>query len=309
MTTESPFNTLTVSYERCTPLLTVVPPPAINIPGYGEIQDVRRAINNLTDPSEMIMSLMSKLTVALAPIKRYIEMLDAMMAVKGCMQAIPEAILTLSPQPIYDCFENLGKAIAVLLSYIPPMAYVRMGCDIANFAILVVDEIISVFHELDTKATAYLTTYDLAVAQADSELKLTAQCALGELNALGLNMFDLIKAISIAMDVFLDFMLKFYPALKETAKTLKDNMLDLDALKEALENGDQYLPDATKTEEELIAEANELHEAIPLPPLRPLFEALNALRNVGAFIYNLLGPSVGLDPDKVQIETPEFVNF
>jgi hypothetical protein len=307
--TVDPFDIVEVYYEQCTPLVEVVPPPAINIPGYGEIQDVRRAINNLTDPSEMIMSLMSKLTVALAPIKRYIEMLDAVMALKNCMQAVPEAILTLSPDVIYDCFENLIKAVAVLMSYIPPMAYVRMGCDIASFAILIIDEVISVFRELDAKVTQYLGVYDLAVSLADNELKVTAECALGEVNALALNMFDLLKAISIAMDIFLDMMLKFYPVLKEAAKTVKDNMANMDELEQALKDGDQYLPDPTKTEEELIDAANALHEAIPVPPLEPLFVALNQLRNVAAFLYNLLAPTVGLDPDKEQIETPEFVNF
>jgi hypothetical protein len=294
---------------RCVELELPTPPPSISIPGYGELVAARRTINSITDPGELLMQLQNQLTAALGPLKRYVEMLDAMMALQNCMKAVPTAILTLDPSEITDCLDNLRKAVAILLSYIPPMSYIRMGCDIGAFAILCIDEITGLFEDLDDKLTQYIETYEEAVSMLDSELMLSMECSAFELKALALNLFDLIKAINVGVEMFMDFMTKYVQPLKEPAKILKDSMVDVLAIEQALKDGDQYLPDATKTEEELIAAANELHELIPTPPLEPMFVALNAVRNAMVLVYNILAPMVGLSADKTIVDAPEFVNF
>lgn len=285
---------------RCIPLEMPKPPPSINIPGLGQIQQARKAINDLTDPSEMLMQMQATMATALAPIKRYVDMLDAMMAVYGCMQAIPKAILTLSPDPIYDCFKKLAKAIAVLMSYLPPLAYVRMYADIAKYCMDVIKEIIGLFTDMDARAGDYLDGLAEAALQADGELALSIGCGMDELKAFTLNIFELLQMLQVFNDVITDMLLQYYPPLKDGVKAYTKASAALDQMKTAIENDDDDLPPG-----DFSGDLKTLAAEIPVPNLSPLLFTLCQFHNAMALLYDVVAPVAGLDADAELIDPPD----
>lgn len=70
-----------------------------------------------------IESLMAQLMAALAGILPIFLISDVIIAILACIQAIPDAITSLSPAPLLECLENLLAAIVALLcATYPPFA-------------------------------------------------------------------------------------------------------------------------------------------------------------------------------------------
>jgi hypothetical protein len=291
-----------------------VPPPSLEIPGLGAIQQARAALNNLTDPSEMLMQMQNQLAVALAPIRRFIEMLEAIMALQGCVTAIPTAITSLSPKPIVNCLKNLVKAIGVLTNYIPPKAWVRTAMDVASWSIDVIDELIGLFEDMDERITQYTQLWDEALALGDLELQASMQCSVSEVKALTLNMFEILMIIKPLNDVLIDVFVRITNAkiLEDAAEKYKKVNSNLPGMKQAIIDGSPLpLPDDLTAAliQSIQEKADSQHSIIPLPPLGALFQGMNEMRNAVVIIYNFIAPWVGLDPNKTTRETPEFNNW
>ena len=73
------------------------PPPQLEIPHFGVMEKAWEGLRSIPDPDELLLKFQDTLTTALAPVRRFLEMVEIFMAVYGCIKAIPEAIMSLSP--------------------------------------------------------------------------------------------------------------------------------------------------------------------------------------------------------------------
>ena len=67
------------------------------------------------DPSEMVKQLFAQINAALAPLQPIFNIIDAVVAIFDCVQAIS----TLDPVKIINCIPNLAERVAALLRLIP----------------------------------------------------------------------------------------------------------------------------------------------------------------------------------------------
>jgi len=75
----------------------------------------------------LIEKLMAQLQAALAAISPLFLISDVLLAILQCIQAIPDAITSLSPQPLLECLENLiAVVVALLCAVYPPFAFPTM---------------------------------------------------------------------------------------------------------------------------------------------------------------------------------------
>ena len=66
--------------------------------------------------------LLELLQPALAPLAPMFDIIEVIVAIKNCLEAIPDAIAQLNPQPIIDCFPPLAEKIAKLLRLLPQVS-------------------------------------------------------------------------------------------------------------------------------------------------------------------------------------------
>lgn len=84
------------------------------------------------DPSELVAQLFAQINAVLAPFNNILDIVDAILAVFECIKSIPKAILTLNPQPIFDCIQGLAQAVDRLLSLVPIFSIPLMLIDLID---------------------------------------------------------------------------------------------------------------------------------------------------------------------------------
>jgi hypothetical protein len=286
-------------------------PPSIEIPHLGVIEKAWNSLNRIPNPDELLLQLYDALAALLAPVRRFLELVEIVVAIQDCFLALPKAILRMSPGPIYDCMTNLAKAIARVLSWIPPFAYIKMSCDIAAYCIDVLDEIRLLFNEIDSRLTEWITFWDEAQLTGDTDLASIVDCGAQEIKAQLVMVLDLMKIVKCLTD----------PLLSVFSRTIPDGSTR-DRLAEAqskYDESDAYMQSSAAS---MRAGGTSLeaypgtsgstkpqHALVPIPPIGDMFIGLNATRNALVLLYNVLAPLSGLEPDKEQREAPTFDNF
>jgi len=272
---------------RCEPLTMPDAPPSIHIPHFGDLQSALLSIRKIPDPDELITDLMKHASVALAPVRRYLEMVEITVYLFDCIKAIPMSIITLDPGRIYDCMENLSKAIARILSYFPPMEYVRTLVDLLAFAIDVIDAIVTAFSDLDAKLAAYAELDVYAIARGNTDLSEIVTCSRTDVDALITQMFALLKYIIPMISILLSPIMRFIPSV-ELQKTA-NNMVVFNA--------------------SLLGFEASFRENQETSGLGQMLTDMNEMRSSLVMAHNVLAPIVGLDGDKTNRELPEFRYF
>jgi len=275
----------------CTLLVAPNPPPEVQVPFLGALKKARESLYGLPDPSALLMKFMDNLNLAMAPLRQFLKLVQTIMAIKDCVTAIPEAILTLSPAPIIKCLKNLMKYIAKLIAMIPPMSYVRLLVDICSVIIQLVDELIYTVQVLDARIQQYFADLATATALGDTKLIEFTNCGASELQIIAINMSDILKLIKPVISLILDPLVDLMPSgdLKNAVK--------------ALENVDSALGPIAATVQSAGASVAALQVA-----LRPLVMLLGPLREVIVTTHNTIAPLIGRDPLATR-EVPEFTSF
>jgi hypothetical protein len=286
-------------------------PPSIDIPHFGTMSKAWEGLHSIPNPSDLLTKFQDQLAVALAPVKRYLEMVEIFIGLYGCMQAIPKAVMTLNPTPIYDCIKILAKAIARILSYFPPMAYIRLYMDLANYVIELVDEILDWFAELDEILTEYIQTFTEAELADDQEVISILNCSASDIRPRMKIVMNLLAFVKPINDMLIDVFIRTIPN-PQTVKTLRKIKKVYDEANEYFESvaavveaGGGTLPDIPGFSYTPPVQ----HQIVPVPPLAPLLNQMTLVQNAMVLLYNTLAPIVGLDPDKEMREDRSYTNF
>jgi len=286
-------------------------PPSIEIPAFGILKKANGALDQIPDIGDMIAGFQDQLAVALAPLRRFLELIQAMMAFDNCMRSIPRAILTLNPGPIYECLKALGKIIAVLAGYVPPLAYILTILDIASYCIDIITEIYALLQRIDAEITDFLAELQLALQLADAQLENYLRCGAEETKAILLNIFGLLVFIKPVNDVLLDPIIQQIdnPVLREAVQLYKDVSVNFAAAEAAIRAGEEIpkLPDIFHLPESIVTKP--WNPDVPVPPLGPLLQAMYLTQMALANVYNALAPLVGRESDKGTAEPPSMTHL
>jgi len=278
----------------CNPLV-LTPPPLIEIPHFGILQKATEALDAIPDPLAILGKFQDQLAVAMAPVLRFLQIVEAFMAVKQCIEAVPKALISLDPSVIFDCLKALVKVLAVLFAWVPPFPYIRLALGIANYCIDLVDAISDFIKKLDAKITALLNVHLLALDLGDLELAGFTRCETDRLNAVVRQLLQLLRFIQPINEVLLGMFIKLLGAAG-----LKSAQEDLERAAAAFTSFEGAL-----TAEDVIGP----NPLIPLPPLGELLTGMNMARNAAVLLYNTLAPFGGYESDKLVKDLPTYVNF
>ena len=285
------------------------PPPQLDIPQFGILEKGWDAMGKIPDPSELLAKFQDQMAIALAPVRRFLEIVECFLAVKNCITAIPDAITSLSPSPIFECIENLAETLARILSWMPPLSYVRLALDIFSYCIDLIDEILTFFSVLDRKISSYISAMDTAVAAGDVELISIVNCGLSGIRPNVVTVLDMLKFVEPINDVLMEMFLRLIPSdqMKQAVGQYKEAGEYMGSVRTSLATttGQGALP-APPSVETITKVQNEL---VPLPPLGPLLSGMNMIRNAMVLLHNIMAPIVGEESTKQGRDMPEYDNF
>lgn len=257
----------------------------------GTIELAWDSISGIPDPADLASKFMNIIQTALASIRKYLSLVEVVVALKQCMEAIPKAIITLNPDPIFNCLKTLAKVFAQILQDIPPFPYIFMAIDIAGACVDLVDAFIALLQRLDARIAALLNLQNYAAGLGDIELINMSNCAMRDIKFTVQQLMDMLKLLKPVNDILLSVIFRMIPlpAAQKAANDYTVAAVTFSDTSSILESGGGAVSALTG-----------------LPPLGTMFQALASARNALAVIYNILAPFTGVDGDKTVIPIPTF---
>lgn len=242
---------------------TVPPNLTVTLPGLGELTFIRDQLDKAPRPSELVLRALNNLAPALAPVYSMLRVLDVLIALYACTQAIKKAVTQLNPGPIISCFEKLIKAIANLIPLIPPITYIKMVVDIVVVMRVLVDDLLSIVTILDARITTIQNMLDQGMEDDDNSLVELGNCAKADLNDEAATLMQVMELITKFMQVVMivmDLMAEVLPGpLADKVKEVKEDLL----------GSQDALDDVSVTD---------------FPPLGQLQQILVIIRNILIFV-------------------------
>lgn len=135
---------------------------------------------NVLNPDDFAVSkqLLAQVNAALAPLTPVFNIIDAILAIKECVEAIPDA---LGPPPdpaaMAACIPDLAKKVEALLSLIPGVSVPRMVVDILDVLIVTLNSLISQLRDILVKEALTLQAGTKAAQPGNESLLLIVECS------------------------------------------------------------------------------------------------------------------------------------
>lgn len=266
-------------------------PPRLTIPNIGLLEEMHDAISRIPDPAELIAKLMNKAMLALAPLQKFLKMVEAIMAIKQCIEAIPRSLIPPNPQPIIDCFKALIKAVAALIQEVPPIPYIQTVIDLCRLMTDFIDGVWTFMARLDAKISNLLNVQAYAQALGDTTLIQFANCNLNHTIAPLLRMLDLLTLVSPLLNVLLSVILRLIPSPQAHK-----------AANQCLEAASSF----TTARDQL---SNIDVSVVGFPRLTSMLEGMYSTREALRFVESFLCPIVGEEAEIVHRGMPTFNIF
>lgn len=276
----------------CIEIETPPAPPSIEIPQFGILEAARQGLYDIPDPSVYLLKMQDLLANAMAPLRRFLDLLGIILALKDCITAVIDALLPPSPGPIIECLEKFGIALEKIIALVPPLNYIPLLVDLCSYAVQTIDEIWALFQLLDERITEQKARLATALELGDLELAHVADCQTGEINALVVNAGDLLRMLQPLFEVILTPLAALVPGppgkqMKQTIKTLSDIPGTIAAVQDGIRN-----------------------QTAGVAVLGTLLDTMFSMREAIRFMHNLLLPlAAGRSGSIASKSAPDLVNF
>lgn len=112
--------------ELCIALPDVPALEDICFPGGFCLSYIWDAIDKIPHMADVSLDFFSQIGPAMAPLAPFFSLLDTVLAVYRCIQAIPDAITSLDPSELLKCVPALAELIDKILKLIPQMSIPKM---------------------------------------------------------------------------------------------------------------------------------------------------------------------------------------
>lgn len=167
----------------------------ICFPGGFCLSYVWDAIGKIPTGADMATDFFSQIGPAMAPLKPFFDMLDTVIQIFKCLQAIPDAIMSLDPGKILDCFPALAKLIDQLLKLIPQLSIPKMIRSILNTLATLLRSIAGEFEYLDREIKRIARAIDRAAQLNDVKMNGFLVCAQNDLESSIMSTAEALKGI------------------------------------------------------------------------------------------------------------------
>lgn len=256
------------------------PIPELYIPQFGILSAARQSLYDLPDISQYLFRLQDLANGAMGPLRRFLNLIEFVILIPDCFTAVIDALMPPSPGPIFKCIKKIGEALARLALFIPPLEYIPLIGNLADYGIRIIDETVSLFVLLDNRITEYKQVLADALVLGDLELAGIADCASGETRTLTLNAMDALKAITPLLLIIITPLARLIPDPK-----IQKSVTQLANLPELLENAERGIRDASGP-----------------PVLNELIQAMFVGRNILVVIQNIFAGL--MNAEKQQVKSP-----
>ena len=149
--------------------------------GLGAIQAFSRDMRAWPSPASMVAEFMSIIDLALRPLKQIAQLLEFVVGVLNCINAIKDFAFSWDPDPILECVDNLVGIINRLAEYIPPIPYMRALGSIVLVMITYLDETVRALLAIDARISQMNAIRARAATLEDPNLDLVANCVAQEI--------------------------------------------------------------------------------------------------------------------------------
>lgn len=155
----------------------------MSFPGGAQLQMLTGMIPGVAPNFGDVASMaMGAANAALAPMTPIFNVIDVVMAVVDCINAVPDAIQSLSPKPLIDCAKKLAPLAEKLLQLVPIMAIPQMIADMIDILIAFLVAIRDEFEVLFNKSLELGAAYAKATKTGNVYLAGIVDCASENLN-------------------------------------------------------------------------------------------------------------------------------
>jgi hypothetical protein len=173
----------------------------VPFPGGGELC----ATTYSFDPMALLAPYIQALNSAMIPLMPIFRIIDTVVAIVECIKALPQAVVTLNPAPIFQCLEKLIRVIVEILKLIPfislPFTLLGIFDCIILFLRAIRDTVLRILVRFAQITILLGSTDPNQVFIAQCELQLL-QAQLGNLNALMAAMASIFRLVNLFLGFF-----------------------------------------------------------------------------------------------------------
>lgn len=200
------------------------------------------------DPTEIIESLFGQLNSALAPLAPFFNLLDVVLKIVACVQAIPDALgPPPDPQGIINCIPDLMKAFDKVLKLIPALSIPAMIKDLINAIITFLVGLKLTLQAMINKTLQIIASRLRAETLGLLDLDIALDCAQANLDAQLANMNQGIAPLNHLLGIISAFMqiagLGCLPGFGNIGDLAGDVLTPIDILIEILQAIRDAIPD------------------------------------------------------------------
>lgn len=285
-----------MAVERCIRFGDLPALPSIEIPQFGILSAIRKDLYSIPDINPYLLDMQAQIQLAIAPLRRFFELIEIILAIRDCQKAVIDALLPPSPGPIIECLRNLIRALARLAAFFPPLEYVKTLVTMCIYSVAFIDAVWDLFGLLDARISELKAGLAEAIRLGDLDLAAIYDCASTEVTALINQSLDPLQIVLVPIQMMLDPIARLVPI-----KPLQDALSEIVNITAEFE---QLRSDGFQTAR---AEVSEF--TVELPLLQPLLDITAKIRNVIVIVHNTAAPVVGRDPDLGTRQAPQLENL
>lgn len=176
-------------------------PGEIVLPGGVTIGALWTDINKIPNLCMTSLNLTAQLAPALAPLKPFFDLLDGVLQLVKCVEAIPDAISSFNPTPIFKCFPELAKKIDVILKLIPQLSVPLMIVTTIDNLITLIECTIGTFTNIIDQLAAIQARIEQASHIGDPNLDAILECANNDVAKLQMNAAEALAGVGTVIGI------------------------------------------------------------------------------------------------------------
>jgi len=181
--------------DFCIPLGDIPELDDICFPGGFCLSYIWDAIGKMPTQADVSLDFFSQIGPVMAPMKPLFDVVDTVLAIFKCVQAIPDAITQLNPGELLKCVPALAKLIDQLLKLIPMLSLPKMLKAIIKNMARLIRSIASEFEYIKSQIQRIVELIDRAADLNDVKMDGFLVCSQHDLNQTVMTTAEALKGI------------------------------------------------------------------------------------------------------------------
>lgn len=121
-------------------------------------------------------NLLTLMQPALTPLAPAFSLMEVVVALKNCLEAVPDAIVELDPSALLECFPALAEKLGAVLKMLPQVSVPLMVVDLLGCIIAELERFRAVVVGLQLQLQRIAAVAERAAQLGDADLSLIAAC-------------------------------------------------------------------------------------------------------------------------------------